>query len=533
MPPTPCPYLRPVNSEVPTMSTTQPRPPVSVYAEMTPNPATMRFVSSRMLVHDGRLLEFRAPEEPVGVSPLAEKVFNLPFVTGVFISSNFVTVTKNNAVTWDLVQLELREYIQEYLNTDGRVVYDDAPAMALADANERATYAQKLYGKAWVDMVGVLEKGEDVIRNSSEAVSDSLILTEQSLKLAEKNRVAIDNVSDSWTGLTVSIGAKALPMVNTLLVAVQKNIDAGLSWRDVVGPVALFDTIKSLVDANKELNPVLDSGTQSYTAWAKAVENAVTSTDTLSVVLEEIAVDYSGILGMTGKISDAQMSFGDKVTEVNNDITLSEDERIAKLLDLQTQYDQTTTKIISDNLLQKLSIDGLTQTEFEKAIAFQEATGLITPLAATQALAFNQITDAAAAGQISVEGLRNAMALLQNKSVTLSVTQITRMVRLDDLSNWADSRQGFASGTDGWKTVPGGYPNDSFPIGLTSGEKFAVIPANGAGTGSGGVGGAASSIVVNLSMNSVVSMADRESMKRLTPFIIDGIREAQAQGYIK
>ena len=115
------------------------RPPVSVYAESTPNPATMRFVSSRMLVHDGRLLEFRAPEEPVGVSPLAESVFNLPFVTGVFISSNFVTVTKNNVVTWDLVQLELREYIQEYLNTDGRVVYDDAPALALADANERAT----------------------------------------------------------------------------------------------------------------------------------------------------------------------------------------------------------------------------------------------------------------------------------------------------------------------------------------------------------------------------------------------------------
>ena len=448
-------------------------------------------------------------------------------------SSKLIQVTDDMGVSYETLAKAIKSSADTTdFSIDGLARASEG-YLSITDANERATYAQKLYGKAWVDMVGVLEKGEDVIRNSSEAVSDSLILTEQSLKLAEKNRVAIDNVSDSWTGLTVSIGAKALPMVNTLLVAVQKNIDAGLSWRDVVGPVALFDTIKSLVDANKELNPVLDSGTQSYTAWAKAVENAVTSTDTLSVVLEEIAVDYSGILGMTGKISDAQMSFGDKVTEVNNDITLSEDERIAKLLDLQTQYDQTTTKIISDNLLQKLSIDGLTQTEFEKAIAFQEATGLITPLAATQALAFNQITDAAAAGQISVEGLRNAMALLQNKSVTLSVTQITRMVRLDDLSNWADSRQGFASGTDGWKTVPGGYPNDSFPIGLTSGEKFAVIPANGAGTGSGGVGGAASSIVVNLSMNSVVSMADRESMKRLTPFIIDGIREAQAQGYIK
>ena len=115
------------------------KPPVSVYAEMTPNPVSMRYVSNRLLVHDGRLLEFRAPEEAEGVSPLAEHIFNLPFVTGVFISGNFVTVSRNNSVDWDLVQMELREYIQEYLNNDGRVVYSEAPAQALADANERAS----------------------------------------------------------------------------------------------------------------------------------------------------------------------------------------------------------------------------------------------------------------------------------------------------------------------------------------------------------------------------------------------------------
>jgi NFU1 iron-sulfur cluster scaffold homolog, mitochondrial len=120
------------------MNTTEKQPPVTVYAEQTPNPATMRYVASKMLVPDGRMLEFRSPEEVQDVSPLADKVFNLPFVTGVFISGNFITITKNDVVTWDLVQLELREYIQEYLNTDGRVVNEDAPAQSLADANERA-----------------------------------------------------------------------------------------------------------------------------------------------------------------------------------------------------------------------------------------------------------------------------------------------------------------------------------------------------------------------------------------------------------
>lgn len=140
------------------MAETTKRPPISVYAEMTPNPASMRFVSSRLLVQDGRLLEFRTPEEPVGVSPLAEHVFNLPFVTAVFVSSNFITVTKNNSIDWDLVQLELREYIQEYLNTDGRVVYEDAPAQALADANERASTHADAKGPEDEQIIRILEE---------------------------------------------------------------------------------------------------------------------------------------------------------------------------------------------------------------------------------------------------------------------------------------------------------------------------------------------------------------------------------------
>jgi Fe-S cluster biogenesis protein NfuA len=134
------------------------RPPVSVYAESTPNPSTMRFVSSRLLVQDGRLLEFRTPRETTAVSPLAEHVFNLPFVTGVFISSNFISVTRNNSITWDLVQLELREYIQEFLNTDGRVVYEDAPAQALADANERASSHADAKGPEDEKIIRILEE---------------------------------------------------------------------------------------------------------------------------------------------------------------------------------------------------------------------------------------------------------------------------------------------------------------------------------------------------------------------------------------
>jgi hypothetical protein len=41
----------------------------------------------------------------------------------------------------------------------------------------------------------------------------------------------------------------------------------------------------------------------------------------------------------------------------------------------------------------------------------------------------------------------------------------------------------YATGTDGWQTVPAGYPNDSYMVGLQTGEKFNVIPSGQSGSG--------------------------------------------------
>lgn len=140
------------------MSAPNTRPPASVYAEMTPNPATMRFVSSVPLLPEGRVLEFLSPEQAQGVSPLAERVFNLPMTTAVLIGANFITVTKNDIVSWDMVHLELREFIQEHLRTDGRVLYGDVPARELAEANDRAMSHVEPSGEADARIIAVLEE---------------------------------------------------------------------------------------------------------------------------------------------------------------------------------------------------------------------------------------------------------------------------------------------------------------------------------------------------------------------------------------
>ena len=89
--------------------------PTNVYAEMTPNPTTMKFVADRNLVEGGQQLEFLSPEQAALCSPLAVELFHFPFVTGVFISGSIVSVTKDESLGWEMIVNQLREYIREWL----------------------------------------------------------------------------------------------------------------------------------------------------------------------------------------------------------------------------------------------------------------------------------------------------------------------------------------------------------------------------------------------------------------------------------
>lgn len=90
-----------------------------IYAEMTPNPNVMKFVSSKMLL-DG-FVEVKSREESDEV-PLANAIFNeFEFAKEVFISDNFVAVTKDHSVEWHEVMIPTRALIAEYLQNGGEI----------------------------------------------------------------------------------------------------------------------------------------------------------------------------------------------------------------------------------------------------------------------------------------------------------------------------------------------------------------------------------------------------------------------------
>lgn len=90
-----------------------------IYAEMTPNPNVMKFVSSKMLL-DG-FVEVKSREESDEV-PLASAIFKeFEFAQEVFISDNFVAVTKDDSVQWHEVMISARAFIAEYLQNGGEI----------------------------------------------------------------------------------------------------------------------------------------------------------------------------------------------------------------------------------------------------------------------------------------------------------------------------------------------------------------------------------------------------------------------------
>jgi Fe-S cluster biogenesis protein NfuA len=113
--------------------------PYTVYAEMTPNPNTMKFVANRWLVTNDKSYEILADQRVGGPSPLAEKLFAFPFINGVFIAGNFITITKSDSIEWESVVMELRDFITATLNEEGNVVIREEfikPEENLQDGNE-------------------------------------------------------------------------------------------------------------------------------------------------------------------------------------------------------------------------------------------------------------------------------------------------------------------------------------------------------------------------------------------------------------
>ena len=95
---------------------------IHIYLESNPNPNSLKFVVSEMLVPEGMSFDFPSAES-ADEAPLALELFHYPFVERVFYMSNFITVTKNEEIEWLEVQELLKNHIKNFLEA-GKLILD-------------------------------------------------------------------------------------------------------------------------------------------------------------------------------------------------------------------------------------------------------------------------------------------------------------------------------------------------------------------------------------------------------------------------
>jgi len=118
-----------------------------IQTEATPNPATLKFLPGRAVL-EGGTLDLRDREQ-AAQSPLAEQLFAISGVSGVFFGSDFIAVTKDTADDWPLLKPMILGAIMEHFmsgapllanggegNGDGDEFFDAADAETVATIKE-------------------------------------------------------------------------------------------------------------------------------------------------------------------------------------------------------------------------------------------------------------------------------------------------------------------------------------------------------------------------------------------------------------
>ncbi len=96
--------------------------PITVYGEMTPNPATLKFVINKMVTKTA--MEFKNIDE-TKPSPLSKELFSFPYVKEIFIDENYISVSKYDSYDWNDITLELRSFIKLYIENGGTVLDEE------------------------------------------------------------------------------------------------------------------------------------------------------------------------------------------------------------------------------------------------------------------------------------------------------------------------------------------------------------------------------------------------------------------------
>lgn len=395
----------------------------------------------------------------------------------------------------------------------------------IKDPAEAFKFIQDNLGRGGAKWVNVLNQEGDALRAQAEQVSKNLILSDEQIEKAEKERLAIDALSDAWQGLKVQAGAALGEMILSTQVgdAEQAYLDyakaIGLSVEELEKlRMNVSDTQPEFAVFTDEFNRAREYGE----AWAKVLGDdiapALDEVNNKTIDLSKSNTEYLSLVdNITGRLVNYEQEHANIQQQLDEGkITLEEAGQ--KWQELADQQELASRRMILSMLQQQLAVDGLDTRETNYLLQIGQRWGVYS-------------SDAVAAAQ-------KAMAEVNTLTGLLNKLPSEKNISINVNTNYTASGQTAGHNQQNIGPLSGGYAEGGISTGPTSGHlemlhgTEAVIPLKN-GSVPVDMGGNSGGIYVTVNYSTMMSLGSETEIKqKLIPIIIQGAQEAKAQGKI-
>ena len=105
-----------------------------IQVELTPNPLTLKFLPGRTVTKGGTI--FYQNESEVLNSPFAKRMFAVDGVKSVFFGSDFITITKDEDLDWQVLKPMVLGAITDHYNSGEEIIIDSPNLKKSEELNE-------------------------------------------------------------------------------------------------------------------------------------------------------------------------------------------------------------------------------------------------------------------------------------------------------------------------------------------------------------------------------------------------------------
>lgn len=462
-------------------------------------------------------------DETVGtLVAYADQVRRLSDATGTSAedSSKLIQVMDDMFVSYDQLEKAVAKSGKTFdFSIEGLAKMSDE-YLKLTDTQQQAAFMQERFGKQWISFVPVMQKGGQAIRDASSAVEESLVLDQQALDQTLEYKQAVDSLADAWEGVKVKLGRDIIPLTVTMLQGLSNSTE--LTRNQSMQVAYLNDAYRDGIMTEEQYTAKLKEFGLSQYSVIKSTQEQSTALDENSLSAEENAAAIKLIsdankelLSLIGSLQSAESSYGEQYKTISADMSLTDDERKAKLAELAAEHDLDTKKIILNLLEQKLAQDGLTTTELNYLLQKGQAWGIYSASVVSEARkAIREVDDIA----------RSIDRIPDEKNVSINITTTGSFGAAESVS--------LAAGGSKKRDAGGpGIAGRSYRIGtdeiFSPASNGQFVPLHGAQVGG-------SNVTVVLNISSPVNIMDEQTTEKvLLPYIIKGVRQAQTRGALK